>query len=192
MKHVAAVTTGGVLVLVELTGKYGVRSAAYYGGDSRFRGDGIAMLTGPPDYNGFTLAAVTTTGRLVCFDAAGHTGEPATLAEHPESIFSRVIGGTVADGWIYVHAITGSGTIVELRSGKIDDPPVLSLPWLGWTYMRLASFDELEKEAERGAPGGKGRPVIGGPPGARPPGPRVVPPRGRPRHSVGGPAAPRE
>jgi hypothetical protein len=149
-KHVAGVTTDGVLM--ELTGKYGRRGAAPYGGDSRFRGDGIGMFTGPPDYNGLVLAAVTTTGRLVCFDAAGRTVEPAALAEHPESDFARVVGGADADGWIHIHAITTSGTIVELRSGKIDAPSVLALPWSGWSYMRLTSFDELEKEAERDAP----------------------------------------
>lgn len=148
-KHVAGVTTDGVLV--ELTGKYGVRGATHYGEDSRFRGDGIGMFTGPPDYHGLVLAAVTTTGRLVCFDAAGRTLEPAALAEHPESDFARVAGGAVADGWIHVHAITATGTIVELRSGKIDGPSLLTLPWSGWSYMRLASFDELEGEEEREA-----------------------------------------
>jgi hypothetical protein len=148
-KHLAGVTTDGKLV--ELTGKYGVRGAAHYGGESRFRGDGIGMFTGPADYGGLVLAAVTTTGRLVCFDAAGRTVEPAALAEHPESDFTRVVGGAVADGWIHVHAITAAGTIVELRSGKIDAPPLLTLPWSGWSYMRLASFDELEGEEEREA-----------------------------------------
>jgi hypothetical protein len=133
---------------MELTGQYGVRSSVRYGGESEFRSDRIAMLAGTPDYNGFVLAAITTAGRLVCFDAAGRTVEPAQLAEHPESDFAGVLGGVFADGWIHLHAITAGGTLVELRSGKVDEPPVLTLPWSGWSYMRLTSWDDLEQEEE--------------------------------------------
>lgn len=147
-KHLAAVTTDDRLF--EFTGKYGERSSQQFGGEERFRADGIAMTQGTPEYKGIVLAATTTAGRIVCFDLAGHTAEPARLAEHPQSAFRPDLRATFAAGHLNIHAVATDDTIVELRSAKVDDPPVLALPSSGWSYMPVGDWNaEPEGEDKR-------------------------------------------
>jgi hypothetical protein len=144
-KHVAAIATDGRLVALSET--RGIRRSAYVGDPAtRIGGERVALVTAAPDRKGYVLVAITTEGRLLCLDDSGRTAEPSTSAECPESAFQGDPVALFADERIYVHAITKSGVLVQLRSGKADDTSIFQLPPWDWSYLTVGRWSHPEEE----------------------------------------------